>query len=487
VVNQAISVGAQVMGGMFTAVSSLSGDPSSASSMQSLVVIAMTSCGQPTSKQTVSNYRSLGPLPVGVDGYAGVILGNLVLCVGVLLAQLAVVGVVALRRRRPFVEGCVTVKCPSISIALFFALYQGTFFSAAQLATLPDSTAWERVGGSVAFAVCFAAPLVAVWFCREHARRTFFEYVYLNSGAYRVLYMEVIPRLMLPIGRVQPDEVRAMYGSLVSSYRFSYAALPILPALVPFWISILSLWRPRTRDGCAVFLSLVSVGHVSLAMAVLIVRPFRFSSGSVLFSGGVMLNFVFVVFSLTALYAPRAMSTQSASLMTALQLTLQMVKILLLVIGIFLEKRLNHRLLPRVKAWSTEGSRPFPNESCAADVHGDELTDRCDAKVPADKMMMMMMMSPLELRSNQETLSSLFVTRSGGGNAEDGPVRSDTTGFHRKHPNDDDDKEEDEEDSFLSTDLSAALRGLEPVDEKMVLLAELDEGHHSVSPHKELL
>ncbi|CUG86952.1 transmembrane protein, putative, partial [Bodo saltans] len=344
------SIAVEVVVAAATVTAMLTGDPSSAASIQTLVVVAMAPCSQPTSKQTLSNLRALGPLPIGIDGYAGVVVGNLVITASVTLLQAVVVrGLLVSKRVKTALEACEVVRAPSMTIAAFFSFYQGTFYAASQLMARPGMDDGERGGGAVAFAFVFAAPFAVVWLCRTQLPRMCIAYEYQRSRLYYQLYAGPAAYVMLPQSRIEPAHLRRRFSTLVASYRKPHDLLPVLPVSIPFLVTLLALWNPESSDGCTVFFSLALVIHVAVCILVIMASPFRLRYDLPLVVLGFMVNGVLLVLSIVGLSNPRFMVSTVSFALLVLQVVLQVVKMMLRLWTTKLEELLQ---VPSQQLWS---------------------------------------------------------------------------------------------------------------------------------------
>ncbi|CUG86943.1 DGF-1-like protein, putative [Bodo saltans] len=348
----------------------LTGDASSASALQTLAVLAMSPCSQPTSKQSMSSLRALGPLPVGIDGYAGVVVGNLVIAASVALVQLVVIRLLMSSKRvGSFAEGCEKCRAPSMTIAAFFSFYQGTFYAASQLMARPGMDDGERGGGAVAFVFVFAAPFAVVWLCRTQLPRMCIAYEYQRSRLYHQLYAGPVAYVMLPQSRIEPAHLRRRFSTLVASYCKPHDLLPVLPVSIPFLLSILALWNPESNGECMTFFILALVIHVAVCIGVLVLRPFRLRYDLPLFSCGIAVNAAFVVLSIFALQDPRFLAPVVTFALLVVQIILQVVKMMLRLWNLRLEELLE--AVPTYQTWVIGCSE-------SADVKCGQVFSECD-------------------------------------------------------------------------------------------------------------
>lgn len=345
----------------------LSGDPSSATSMQTLAVLGMQSCGQPAVRQALNNVRTLNPLYAGVDGLIGVIVGNVVLVVGAVLLSMLSVG--AARAvldhcfrpqgdpRMTFIEACCIVRAPSMVIAVVYALYQGTFFAASQVLTLADSGPIDRVISVFAFCALFAIPFIAVWWCAsEHCSRDCFLFDYKSSKLHQI-FQGMIGRLFLPSTKIEPRDVSRRFTVLVSSYRHQNLLLPILPIAVPFGVSIISLWHPDSSLGCRIYFWLLCAVHLAVLSFVVVLRPFRFMFDNVLFVTGTLINFALLLCMVVAMENPRFLTTAVAAQIGTAQIGFQVASSCCKVWSVFAQLTLLDDV-PIVFLWTTRRAAP---------------------------------------------------------------------------------------------------------------------------------
>ncbi|CUG03856.1 transmembrane protein, putative [Bodo saltans] len=424
----------------------------------------MTPCSQPTSKQTLSNLRALGPLWVGVDGFAGILLGNVVASAAVGLAQLVAVHVVARVLRRPISAVSETLRAPTMTIASVFALYQGSFYAAAQMIVLPDMSVVERVCGGFAFAAFVVMPLAAVEGSRRLLVRGCIAYEYKRSLYYARLYRGAVPKLLLPHSRIEPPWVRRCYSVLVSSYCVDHVLLPALPLMIPFLITLLSLWQPLEQAGCSAFLAIALTLHVAVIAWVVYVSPFRFVHGTPLFVASTSLNAVLLLLMVVSLSQPEVLPRNAVFGITVAQLAVCALRMALMLCGLALESRLEniptHRLWATGVSGSTTGTLRIGNGPLGGldDLVGAMYEGFCshDNAFPA--------YSPIAETSRWSTLPINALQHISQGDGEHLPLELASDYVEMVQRNTDD---------FAGEELSAALNGLSAIDEELRLRDEL--------------
>ncbi|CUG83613.1 DGF-1-like protein, putative [Bodo saltans] len=295
-----------------------------------MVMLGMSPCSQPTSKQTLSNLRALGPLPIGIDGYAGVVVGNIVIASSVALLQCGVVyGLLVTKRASSALEACEIVRAPSMTIAAFYSFYQGTFYAASQLMARPGMDDEERSGGAVAFVFVFAAPLVTVWFCRSRLPRMCIAYDFKQSRLYHQLYSGPIAYVMLPRSRIEPIQQRRMFSTLISSYRSPHPLVPVLPIAIPFLLTLLALWSPVGSNQCTMFFSLALLIHVVVCAAMIALRPLHLRYDLPLLVCGIVINGALLLLSILGISDPHFDMRDATFGLVVAQVVVQIVKTLL--------------------------------------------------------------------------------------------------------------------------------------------------------------
>jgi hypothetical protein len=309
----------------------LAGETSASASLQTLVVFGMQSCGQPAVRQALHNVRTLNPLWSSVDGFIGVIVGNALLLGSV--ATLQVASVVLLRalaqchhleRVPTFGDACSTLRAPSVSIALLFVLYQGTFYASTQVISEVSVDAGDAVIGALAFCVLLATPPLCVWWCMSAATgRDCFRYDYKSATTLPPLYRGVAAVVLLPYSKIMPPDIVRRYATLVSPYRTPHLLTPVLPLALPYVVSLLSLWHPTGSVGCRVYFWLVMLMHVAVVTFTMFVRPFRHAHGNVLFTVGTVINLTLLLCMIAAMESPRFLNTEVAAGVGVAQLSVQ--------------------------------------------------------------------------------------------------------------------------------------------------------------------
>lgn len=329
-VDTTATTGVEVVSAIAALASFITGDASSAGSIQTMVMLGMSPCSQPTSKQTLSNLRALGPLPIGIDGYVGVVVGNIVIAVSVALLQCGLVhGLLVAKRASSAFEACEIVRAPSMTIAAFFSFYQGTFYAASQLMSRPGMDDGERSGGAVAFAFVFAAPLVTVWFCRSRLPRMCIAYDFKQSRLYHQLYSGPIAYVMLPRSRIEPIQQRRMFSTLISSYRSPHPLVPVLPIAIPFLLTLLALWSPVGSNQCTMFFSLALSIHVVVCAAMIALRPLHLRYDLPLLVCGIVINGALLLLSILGISDPHFDMRDATFGLVVAQVVVQIVKTLL--------------------------------------------------------------------------------------------------------------------------------------------------------------
>lgn len=369
-----IAVAAQVVTSAAVALSMISGDPSSAAAMQSLMVLGMQPCGQPSARQAMSDLRSLNPLYVGIDGLRGALIGNLVIIVCVEVLQLLGAVVAARALELPLLAACEVVRAPSLALSCLFSLYQGALYVAGQLLVLPDTTFPDRIFGGTVCLLLLAVPFLCVAWCQQGLTRSCHAYRYDAPLQPNVL-QSWLARLLLPRTRIEPPRVRRCFAALVAPYSVHHALLPVLPILIPFLLSVLSMWHPSSGNSCVGFFVVVLVGHLAVIAFVGHVHPFRFALNTALFILGASINVLLVVLLIASLLGdPRFMTTQVVEALVVAEMVVQVVQMWLRLCGVVLELKLMS--VPMLFLWTTRRSKlPAPLHKETTNVPADEVVE----------------------------------------------------------------------------------------------------------------
>lgn len=310
-VNSVVSGTMQGFVAVAAAAAQLTSDGSSAVFLQTLAVIGMSSCGQATLKGTLHNTVRWGRCRLVLMASLGVLIGNFAIVLAVTCRQFAVVAVVMRLREMAFADAASLLRSPSLAIVTCYSLFQGTFFSAAQLLSLPGSTASERSVGAVVYVTC-VIPVVAVWYCRTHALRQFLSYEYQRTPNASRIYGGILQQVFLPRGRLEPSAVRHRLGVFFSSFMIDRMEIPVLPLIIPSAFSLLTTWHPAGKVECTVWFSTAILAHLAVAVWVLYWTPYRYAYGS-----------------LVALWLPTLSLRAAVTSIVTAQIVLQVVRILL--------------------------------------------------------------------------------------------------------------------------------------------------------------
>lgn len=338
----------------------LSGDASSSASLQTLVVLGIQSCGQPAVRQALNNVRTLNPLYAGVDGMVGAVVGNAVLVGAAVVLQLLSVVVWRaltpcreLKRVPTFAQACATLRAPSATISLMFALYQGTFYASTQVITQEGVDGGDAATGSIAFCLLLVVPPFLMWWCTTTAAgRDCFRYDYTAATTLPSAFRGVAAAALLPYSRIEPPEVSRRFAALVSPYRTPHAVVPVLSLAIPFGMSLISLWHPNSSVGCRVYFWVVMLMHVGVVAFSVFVRPHRYMHGNLLFTLGTVVNLTLLLCMVAAMESPRFLNTDVAAGVGVAQLAIQCAGIAMKLWSMIVDRYLLGDT-PLVFLWST--------------------------------------------------------------------------------------------------------------------------------------
>ncbi|CUG89119.1 membrane-associated protein, putative [Bodo saltans] len=341
----------------------LSGDASSSASLQTLGVLGMQLCGQPAVRQALNNnVRTLNPLYAGVDGMVGVVVGNAVLVFGAIVLQvLSVVLLCTLAKWRRMahipnlVEASTTLRAPSVSIAVLFSLFQGTFYASTQVITQEGVDGGDAAMGSIAFCLLLAVPPFCVWWCTTAAaNRDCFRYDYVGSNVHVVLRGAVTSVVLLPHSKIDPPAVAFRFATLVANYCSPHILVVVIPVVVPVGVSLISLWHPDGIGQCRVYFWLAIVMHVAMVCFVAILRPFRYLLTSLFFCLGYVINLTLLVCMVIAIDSPRFLAADVVNGIGFAQLAFQILNSCFRVWTVFVDIFIINSEIPLVLLWSCQ-------------------------------------------------------------------------------------------------------------------------------------
>ncbi|CUG89121.1 membrane-associated protein, putative, partial [Bodo saltans] len=263
-----------------------------------------------------------------------------------------------LKRVPTFAQACATLRAPSATISLIFSLYQGTFYASTQVITQEGVDGGDAAMGSIAFCLLLAVAPFCVWWCTTPAAgRDCFRYDYTVSTTLPSAFRGVLGVVLLPYSRIEPPDVSQRLAALVSSYRSPHPLNVVISLIVPYCLSLLSLWHPTGSAACRVFFWLVIVVHCAVMLFVAVVSPFRFRFDSALFLINYSVNLAMLMCMIVAMENPRFLSTTVSAWIGCAMLGAQVVGVCFRIWTVIAERLFVVDVTPTEFMWS---SVPLP-------------------------------------------------------------------------------------------------------------------------------
>jgi hypothetical protein len=294
------------------------GGATAAGDAQSLALLAMMSCAQPVEKAMTANRRLLSPLAIGNE-LEGMIVGNMILVVPIVLLQLVLVLVIKRVRKQAWLSVSSVVRFPAMTVMAALLTQQGTGAAALQLAFYRSNTD-SIVLGVVASLYCLGLPLVLMAVTLRHVSASYHEYDYgslVKDPAQLTAKKLWLYRLrwLLPCGRWGPAEVRKAYGPLFSGLDRSERLWTTQPTWAAMVMIIGSSIRPGSQAGCVQQFGWIASFQFLMVAVTLIFRPMRSIVANLL---SALSSFCLgVVFSASATLADDPQSPRARSFITA--------------------------------------------------------------------------------------------------------------------------------------------------------------------------
>jgi hypothetical protein len=246
---------------------------------QSLAVLALMSCAQPVEKTAMKNNRLLSPLAPG-DGYENMILGNLLLMVliGGLHCLSAVV--VSKVKKVTMAEAQALVRFPTFTLVAMTIQYQGTAAAAIKLLQASNSPPSSKALGGITIVLALMIPVSLLILARTFLTAGFQHY---NFDSFPETHrMNAVMKVVFPVGRWYPREMRHRFSSLFSGLRRRERIWVTLPTWSPTIIIVALIFEPPGPTECVIQFSCVAALQFFIALILLGFRPYRSLPANVL-------------------------------------------------------------------------------------------------------------------------------------------------------------------------------------------------------------
>ena len=285
-----------------TAISAIAG-PSGASDVQAVAVLLLVPCVGSSGKAKLSGYGTLSPVALN-DSPAGLLLGNIIACGAIALAQLLVVTALwMVHRDRQLFQALATARFPGILLTTAASLFQGTLVASLALIGAPETIA-EGVAG---LSWSLALPAVVVFGVRRTPRR-FVSYLLLDQTTRFYTF-----RKFLPTGVIFPVAVRKSSSALICGLMAPSVTFATWSFLSPLILAVVTVIPANaSHSTCQAALWVSCALHLVLAVATVVLGVQRSLTTQVLSAGGLILTAVGHV--LVATGAPQS-STDSLMLL----------------------------------------------------------------------------------------------------------------------------------------------------------------------------
>jgi len=267
-------------------------------------------------------FRLLSPFAI-YPTFAGVLLGNMIVTIGLLVISVLVVGLYKLARpKRTWLDCCCICRFPSTTVGLIYNVMCGTAVSAAAIISslwhdladdianleangiygspLVDNKSVEEMGAEehtgiivLAFGTAIFilfAPFIIYHLCRHYLAPI--RFVKIKAPTTR------IAGFILPSGQIQPYPARTAFVNIVGDVMRQSILWSMLPTLLPLWLFITYL---AASTYCAVFVLLAMFGVCAQLVAIAHFKPYfsrarNFFESVVLLITAICLFFVSISF-----------------------------------------------------------------------------------------------------------------------------------------------------------------------------------------------